>query len=90
MATMTKRKKRGPKRGRPKAIAGALALAKLVAKLPDSTLYIDYDAEADVLYVSLKRPQNATHTEEVEDQGVLLDYRKDELVGITVLDASTR
>ena len=90
MAPVTKQKKRGPKRGRPKAIAGALALAKLVAKLPDSSLYIDYDEEADVLYISLKRPQHGTHTVEVEDQGVLLDYRKDELVGICVLDASTR
>jgi hypothetical protein len=36
----------------------------------------------------LKRPQEATETVELEDEGVLLRYRKDELVGITVLDAS--
>ncbi len=90
MATVMGRKKQrrpGSKQG---AIAGALALAKLVVKFPDSRLYLDYDRGADVLYVSLKRPQRATHTRELEDQGILLDYRDKELVGITVLEASKR
>ncbi len=43
-----------------------------------------------VLYLSLKRPQRATDTQYVEDEGLLLRYRGEELVGITVLDASKR
>jgi len=71
-----------------RAVSGALALAQLVGRLPARKLWLDYDPEADVLYVSLKRPQKATSTVDLEDEGVLLRYRDKELVGITVLDAS--
>jgi uncharacterized protein YuzE len=73
-----------------KAIAGALALAQQIGKFPATKLWLDYDAEADVLYISLKRPQKATQTVEANRGGVLLRYRGQELVGITVLDASKR
>jgi uncharacterized protein YuzE len=56
---------------------------------PDQRFWVDYDAEADVLYISFKRPQQATDTVATGD-GLLLRYRKDQLVGVTVLDASTR
>ena len=69
-------------------MAGALALAQLVGRFPARKLWLDYDEEADVLYVSLKRPQKATETVELDDEGVLLRYRDKELVGATVLDAS--
>ena len=69
-------------------VSGALALAQLVGRFPARKLWLDYDPEADVLYVSLKRPQKATSTVDLEDEGVLLRYRDKELVGITVLDAS--
>ncbi len=73
-----------------KAVSGALALAKQVAHFPSSNMWLDYDAEADVLYISLKRPQRATETVELEKGGILLRYRNRDLVGITVLDASRR
>lgn len=57
-------------------------------RLPAGRTWIDYDEEADVLYISLKRPQRATDT--VDRNGVLLRYRGKELVGITVLNASKR
>lgn len=76
------------KKEQARAVSGALALARLVGGLPARKLWLDYDAEADVLYVSLKRPQKATTTVDLDDEGVLLRYRDDELVGITVLDAS--
>jgi uncharacterized protein YuzE len=71
-----------------KAITGALALARQITNLPATKLWLDYDSEADVLYISLKRPQKATETIEVEEEGILLSYRNKDLVGITVLDAS--
>ncbi len=58
-------------------------------KLPESKMWIDYDKEADVLYVSFKRPQRATDSEMLEN-GILLRYKEDELVGITILEASKR
>jgi uncharacterized protein YuzE len=58
--------------------------------LPAGKAWIDYDDDADVLYLSFKRPQKATDTELLENQGILLRYRNKELVGVTVLDASKR
>ena len=56
---------------------------------PMERFSVDYDKEADVLYISFRRPQQATDTQ-MTDDGILLRYRGHELVGITVLDASTR
>ncbi len=70
-------------------LAGAFALARQVAHFPASKLWLDFDAAADVLYISLRRPQKATETVERKD-GILLRYRNKELVGITVLEASKR
>jgi len=61
----------------------------LLLKFPERRFWVDYDEEADVLYISFRRPQQATDTEMTEE-GILLRYRGDEIVGITILDASTR
>jgi uncharacterized protein YuzE len=58
-------------------------------KFPYRKMWIDYDKEADVLYINFKRPQKATDSEMME-KGILLRYRDNELVGITILDASQR
>lgn len=83
MATVANKKQR-------QVIAAALALARQVTKLPAAKVWLDFDDEADVLYISLTRPQKATDTIEMEDGGILLRYRGKKLVGITVLDASKR
>ena len=64
-------------------------LVSHIIKLPETKMWIDYDREADVLYISFKRPQKATDSEML-DNGVLLRYKGDELVGITILEASKR
>jgi uncharacterized protein YuzE len=66
----------------------AQAVPLLVA-FPSPHFWVDYDQEADVLYISFERPQKATDTE-LTDEGLLLRYRHKQLVGVTVLDASTR
>ena len=53
-----------------------------------SKYWVDYDREADVLYISFDRPQKATDTQ-LTDDGLLLRYRGKKLVGVTVLEAST-
>lgn len=60
-----------------------------ILKFPVKKLRIDYDDKADVLYISFKRPQKATDSEMLEN-GILLRYRGEEIVGITVLEASKR
>lgn len=58
-------------------------------KLPETKMLVDYDKDADVLYISFRRPQKATDSKML-DNGVLLRYNHEELVGITVLEASKR
>jgi len=61
----------------------------LLLRFPTRRFWVDYDREADVLYISFRRPQQATDTQMTEE-GILLRSRGKELVGITVLDASAR
>ena len=58
-------------------------------KMPANRMWIDYDQEADVLYISFKRPQQATDSEMLEN-GMLVRYRGDQIVGVTILEASKR
>jgi uncharacterized protein YuzE len=61
----------------------------LLINFPRTRFYVDYDREADVLYISFDRPQQATDSF-MNDDGILFRYRDEKLVGITILDASTR
>jgi len=71
------------------AAAPILQAMPYLIRFPSQRFWVDYDAEADVLYVSLKRPQKATDSV-MTDNGVLLRYRGDQLVGVTILEASAR
>ncbi len=42
-----------------------------------------------MLYINYQKPQKATDLEMLEN-GVLVRYRDDEVVGLTILDASKR
>lgn len=63
-------------------------IASLLA-LPARQVWTDYDAEADVLYVSFRKPQRANDSI-MEDEETIYHYRDDQLVGITILHASQR
>jgi uncharacterized protein YuzE len=52
-------------------------------------MWIDHDEEADVLYLSFRRPQRATDSE-LRDDGIVVRKRGKEIVGLTILDASIR
>ena len=60
-----------------------------MVKLSARQVWIDYDEEADVLYMSFRKPQRATKTIET-DEDVLIRKDGREIVGITVMNASTR
>ncbi|MGQ9648629.1 MAG: DUF2283 domain-containing protein [Phycisphaerae bacterium] len=57
--------------------------------LPTTSMWIDYDAEADVLYLSFRRPQRATDSE-MRDDGLIIHRCCNHIVGLTILEASTR
>lgn len=56
---------------------------------PIDRMWIDYDREADVLYVSFRRPQRASDSE-LRDDGIIVHRRGKQIVGLTILDASKR
>ncbi len=58
-------------------------------KLPKTKMWLDYDTEADALYVHFQEKPVSTHSE-MRDDGIILDYCDDQLVGLTVLEASHR
>lgn len=64
-----------------KEVRGALPYLK---RFPSSHFWVDYDKEADVLYVSFDRPQRATDSV-LRDDNVLLRYRGKKLVGVTIV-----
>lgn len=61
-------------------------LPQLLA-LAQKPVWLDYDKEADVLYVSFRRPQDATETVPLDDH-VLRRERAGEVVGYTILSVS--
>ncbi len=66
-----------------------LKLIPAVNKTPQHSLWLTYDAEADTLYVNFKKPSIATDSEMTEDD-VIVRYEDGEVIGYTVLHASTR
>lgn len=70
-----------------KCVTMASDMIKLATKT--SHLWLDYDKEADVLYMSFRKPQRATKTIETDDDILIRKDGKD-IVGLTILNASTR
>ncbi len=64
-------------------------IAGRLAELPSKKMWVDYDEGADVLYLSFKRPQRATDSEML-DNGIIVRRKGKEIVGVTILEASTR
>jgi uncharacterized protein YuzE len=71
------------------SIEGVFKAMPHILNLPAVKFRVDYDREADVLYISFQRSQKATDSKMLDD-GVILRYRGDKMVGLTNLDASKR
>jgi uncharacterized protein YuzE len=73
----------------------ALAIEEYLRLLPSlkqteqGSLWMSYDAEADVLYVNFKKPSEATDSE-LTDDDVIIRYEGGEVIGCTILHASQR
>jgi len=72
-----------------KDIARILRAVPRLLDLPAKQMWIDYDAEADVLYLSFCKPQRATDSE-LRDDGIIVHRRGKKVVALTIQDASTR
>ncbi|MGE5458421.1 MAG: DUF2283 domain-containing protein [Methanococcaceae archaeon] len=58
-------------------------------EVPHSRIWTSYDKDADVLYINFKKPSHADDSE-LTDDDILIRYEKEEIVGITILNASKR
>ena len=66
-----------------------LKLMPVVRGAPAGYLWSSYDAEADTLYINFKKPSYATDSE-LTDDDVIIRYENDDVIGLTILHASTR
>ena len=73
----------------PESLREMLWSAPHLAKFPVKRFWVDYDEEADVLYLSFERQQNDTDSKML-DKGILLRYQGEEIVGVTMMDVSKR
>ena len=73
----------------PQDLAPYLGIISAVLRSPRQYLWSSYDAGADVLYINFKRPARATDSEMTDDD-VIIRYEGDEVIGLTILHASTR
>ena len=64
-------------------------LVARILKLPYKRVWSDYDEDADVLYISFRKPQGANDSV-IGDDGNIYNYHNKELVGVTVLNAGKR
>jgi len=70
-------------------VSNCVAVATEMLKLPAQHVWLDYDKQADVLYMSFRKPQRATETIELGDD-ILIRKDGKEVVGLTIMNASSR
>ena len=58
-----------------------------LAQAGNSKLWVDYDKEADVLYINFGKPQKADDAEQGSD-GIIRRRKNKKIVGLTILNAS--
>lgn len=72
---------------------GTIVTKEIKAVIPyfmkHKNLWTNYDQEADILYMHFKKPNHADYSEMTEDD-MIIRYEKDEIIGVTVLNASKR
>ena len=59
-----------------------------ILNMPSNKIWVDYDDEADVLYISLRKPQHADDS--IMEDNIIYHYSGEDIVGITVLNAKQK
>lgn len=57
--------------------------------LKHKTVWSSYDSEADVLYLHFKKTNIADNSEMTKDE-IIIRYENNEIIGITILNASKK
>lgn len=68
-----------------------LKFLPLLQGLPKRPFLLLYDAEADVLYIDFYNPPKSSEDSELTDDDIVIRYTDgEEIVGLTILNASQR
>ena len=70
-------------------LENVMTLVPQVLKFQQNNIWLSYDEEADVLYLNFKKPSHADDSE-LLDNDVIVRYENEEVVGLTVLNASKK
>ena len=70
-------------------VSNYLNLASGLLKIPFENVWSSYDKEADVLYMSFKKPAVADDSE-LTDDNIIIRYQNREIIGMTILNASKK
>lgn len=70
-----------------KKMTNILESIPYILKMPSKRIWIDYDDEADVLYISFRKPQQANDS--IMEDDIIYHYHTKELVGLTILHAKS-
>ncbi len=66
-----------------------LTFVPQVLQFGPRNIWLSYDEEADVLYLNFKKPSQADDSE-LLDNDIIVRYEKNEIIGMTVLNASKK
>ena len=72
----------------PLKISDYLNLANAIKSLPPKNTWTFYDVETDVLYINFHQPALAADDSELTEDGILVRYQNDEIIGLTILNVS--
>ena len=72
----------------PFRISDYLNLVIAIKTLPKKDIWTYYDVEADVLYINFHQPALTADDSELTEDGILLRYQNDEIIGLTILNVS--
>jgi uncharacterized protein YuzE len=68
-----------------------LKILPILKTLPKRGFQLVYDHEADVLYIDFYNPPQSSDDTELTDDDIIIRYgESEEIVGLTVLNASSR
>ena len=69
-------------------IPAYLNLVNATKTLPKRNIWTFYDVEADVLYINFHQPALVADDSELTEEGILIRYQNDEIIGLTILNVS--
>jgi len=69
-------------------ISDYLKLVNAIKTLPKKDTWTFYDVEADVLYINFHQPALIADDSELTEDGILIRYQNNEIIGLTILNVS--